>query len=116
MIECAYFSMGGAAVSLLGRTLAFKGFGIGLFQSESGGWEVDAERLPWCGALGDELRADDALDARDRERAQIEAAERARLDRRKRERLDHPPRTTAQARAEAMHRLERASRAADEDR
>ena len=66
-------------------------------------------------ALGDELRADDALDARDRERAQIEAAERAELVERARERLSHPPRTTAQARAEASERLERAARAADED-
>lgn len=66
-------------------------------------------------ALGDELRADDELDARDRERAQIEAAERAVLIERTREHLARPPRTTAQAKAEAMQRLERAARAADED-
>ena len=67
-------------------------------------------------ALGDELRADDALDDRDRERAQIEAAERAVIVERARERLSHPPTTTSAARAEAMQRLERAARAADEDR
>lgn len=65
--------------------------------------------------IGDELRADDALDARDRERQRIEADERARLVQRTREQLAHPPRTTAAARAEAMARLERAARAADED-
>lgn len=67
-------------------------------------------------ALGAELRADDALDERDRERAQIEAAERAVIVARAREQLARPTRTTAQAKAEAMQRLDRAARAADEDR
>ena len=78
-----------------------------------------AERARTAGAnrdaLGDELRADDALDERDRARAQIEAAERARLVQRTREQLARPPRTTAQARAEAHERLARAARAADEE-
>lgn len=64
--------------------------------------------------IGDELRADDALDLRDAERARIEAETRARVARDARQRST-PPRTTAQAKAEAMARLERAARAADED-
>lgn len=65
-------------------------------------------------ALGAELRADDALDERDRERARIEADERARLVQRTREQLAHRPRTVDDARREARERVERARRASEE--
>lgn len=66
-------------------------------------------------AIGAELRADDALDERDRERAQLEAEAKARLEADTRERLTRPPRTMADARREARERAERLARAeADE--
>lgn len=67
--------------------------------------EADARRAR---TVGDALRDADELAERDRERARIEADERARLVQRTREQLAHPPRTTAEARAEAKARRQRA--------
>lgn len=65
-------------------------------------------------ALGAELKADDELDARDRERERLEAEERGRLVQRTREQLARPPGTLSDAKREARDRVERARRASED--